>query len=219
MPRHAAATVPAVLLLTLAFGSGPAQASDPLLSGYAGPGGGEQAILGATFVPAEKGNGSLRAPARKRPPGGPSRRAGVAGRPAAPSAPPVPVPAPAPSGSAAGGAGSGGTDRRSADPAAGAPATGESSAPSSAKTRPAQRDPTAAAPLPGTAPVPTPSDTLTEPATDTARAPSLTAARTSAGPLPLTRGQVLGVLGALCVFAVCAAVSVALVPHSARRWI
>lgn len=49
------------VLLTCAIGPAAAHAGDPLLSGYAGPGGGEQVVLGSKLIPAAKGNGSLRA--------------------------------------------------------------------------------------------------------------------------------------------------------------
>ena len=35
-------------------------ADDPLLSGYSGPGGGEQVVIGSSVVPPKNGNGSIR---------------------------------------------------------------------------------------------------------------------------------------------------------------
>ncbi len=45
----------------LAVPAGAAAADRTLLSGYGGPGGGEQSLLGGTLLPAPRGNGSLRA--------------------------------------------------------------------------------------------------------------------------------------------------------------
>lgn len=38
----------------------PAYAEDPLLSGYSGPGGGEQVVIGSSVLPPKNGNGSIR---------------------------------------------------------------------------------------------------------------------------------------------------------------
>ncbi len=53
----------ATLLSLLVLASPAAAAGDPLLSGYSGPGGGDQAILGSGSVSSGKGGGSLKAPA------------------------------------------------------------------------------------------------------------------------------------------------------------
>lgn len=50
---RASATTVAVLLL-----AAPAATADPLLSGYSGPGGGDQRLLGAELLPAPSGSGS-----------------------------------------------------------------------------------------------------------------------------------------------------------------
>ncbi|HET6507264.1 MAG TPA: hypothetical protein VFG42_10775 [Baekduia sp.] len=51
----------AALVLALALPVASAHATDPLLSGYAGPGGGEQVVLGGGSVGAKKGSSSGRA--------------------------------------------------------------------------------------------------------------------------------------------------------------
>jgi hypothetical protein len=53
----------AALALALALPVASAHASDPLLSGYAGPGGGEQVVLGGTTVDKTKGSSSSQDPA------------------------------------------------------------------------------------------------------------------------------------------------------------
>lgn len=57
MPRRPLAIV-ATLTLALALPVASAHASDPLLSGYAGPGGGEQVVLGGTTVDTTKSSSS-----------------------------------------------------------------------------------------------------------------------------------------------------------------
>ena len=56
MTHRFLALITAVLALGLV--AAPAQASDPLLSGYAGPGGGEQVVLGGGTVGGKDGGGS-----------------------------------------------------------------------------------------------------------------------------------------------------------------
>lgn len=62
--------LPTSRILTLVMASfalaAPASAADPLLSGYSGPGGGDQAVLGAELLPGPGGGegSSLEAPAR-----------------------------------------------------------------------------------------------------------------------------------------------------------
>lgn len=48
------------LTLAFAFTCTSASAADPLLSGYAGPGGGEQVLIGSKVLPAQSGDGGLR---------------------------------------------------------------------------------------------------------------------------------------------------------------
>jgi hypothetical protein len=48
------------ITLSLAVSSSAAWAADPLLSGYAAPGGGEQVLIGSKVLPAESGDGGLR---------------------------------------------------------------------------------------------------------------------------------------------------------------
>jgi hypothetical protein len=61
MRRLLAATLLSVLAL-----AAPAAADDPLLSGYSGPGGGEQTVLGSELIgPAKSKGGSLRASPRQ----------------------------------------------------------------------------------------------------------------------------------------------------------
>ncbi len=77
--RPPIAPVIAALLAVVSLGAAAAPsalAGDPLLSGYAGPGGGEQVVLGSEFIPPANGDGSLRAPS-----------ASSRGRAAAPAAP------------------------------------------------------------------------------------------------------------------------------------
>lgn len=79
----------------LAVPAGASAADKTLLSGYGGPGGGEQSKLGGTLLPAPRGNGSLRAPT---PGPGPGPQAGGAAST---------TPAPASGGLTAGGSGGG----------------------------------------------------------------------------------------------------------------
>ena len=43
-------------------------AEDPLLSGYSGPGGGEQVVIGSGVIPPKNGNGGIRRDVRSQPP-------------------------------------------------------------------------------------------------------------------------------------------------------
>lgn len=115
----------AIVIASFAFAA-PASAADPLLSGYSGPGGGDQAILGTEVLPAPGGlkGGSPQAPVRAveiEP-----EKAPIAAITAAPSLTPQPAKRRAPSRSSEGGAPGRRTERgpvaraggeRAADPA------------------------------------------------------------------------------------------------------
>jgi hypothetical protein len=60
---HRPLAILAALALALALPVASAHASDPLLSGYAGPGGGEQVVLGGATVGKAKGSSSAQDPA------------------------------------------------------------------------------------------------------------------------------------------------------------
>jgi hypothetical protein len=159
----------------------PARAEDPLLSGYAGPGGGDQAVLGSQLIGgAGKGGG-----------GGPSSGAGSAAGSRSLQAPP---PAPAPSGAAASGSGSGsgassGTSNGKAD------RTGRSGAKGSHGSA---RHPGSASRTPG-ASARRPAPAIAAPTYPSARA-------SGAGALPFSGEDVLlALLGAGVVAAVAAA--------------
>ena len=96
LKRHRSRSAAVALALALAV---PAQAAaDPLVSGYGGPGSGDQDVLGSTLLPAGSG------------PGGTGRPPSLRATPAAPaSASPLPATAaaPVPPAAAAAGAGSG----------------------------------------------------------------------------------------------------------------
>jgi hypothetical protein len=59
---HRTVVVAIVLTLGAAPGVASASGSGALLSGYSGPGGGEQSVLGQTKLPAKHGSGGIRAP-------------------------------------------------------------------------------------------------------------------------------------------------------------
>src|SRR3954463_16734293 len=83
--------VRALILATFAFLllAPSSQAADPLLSGYGGPGGGEQVVLGSTLVRAGRGGGAS-APrggaASRRAPAAPVAATRAPGPPASPAA-------------------------------------------------------------------------------------------------------------------------------------
>ena len=58
------AAMAAAVLVLVASGSALASQSGSLLSGYSGPGGGEQSVLGSKLLPAKHGSGGIRAPAQ-----------------------------------------------------------------------------------------------------------------------------------------------------------
>jgi len=62
--RRPATTIAALLTLTLAPAA--AHAEDPLLSGYGGPGGGEQVVLGSKLIGGDGGSRSMRVKAPQR---------------------------------------------------------------------------------------------------------------------------------------------------------
>lgn len=92
-PRKTVAVIASGLLLLPAGAS----AADPLLSGYGGPGSGEQVVLGSKLLPAKNGDGSLRRAA-------PAPPAPAAENSAPDSEATAPAAAPAPPGSAGGSA-------------------------------------------------------------------------------------------------------------------
>jgi hypothetical protein len=162
----------------------PARAEDPLLSGYAGPGGGDQAVLGSQLIGAGgKGGGG----------GGPSSGAGSAAGSRSLQAPP---PAPAPSGAAASGSGSGSGSGASSGTSNGkADRTGRSGAKGS---RGSARRPGSASSTPG-ASARRPAPAIVAPTYPSARA-------SGAGALPFSGEDVLlALLGAGVVAAVAAA--------------
>lgn len=126
-----------VLTLALVLGAAaPAAAQDdPLLSGYGGPGAGDQAILGETFLPAGSPNGSLRArpgsgPAAPATGGAPTAGPGRGSLPAGTSGRP-----PAAAGTRPGGD-AGGVPRADGSPAANDVPRGGSPRPSQAPVTP-----------------------------------------------------------------------------------
>ncbi len=212
MSRRSVPTFLVVLLPVLALGGAPAHAADPLLSGYAGPGGGEQAVLGATLIPAKHGNGSLRAPSSGSgaPVARPTGSSAVATPPAS-SAPAAGTPAAPPSAGAPASSGSGRTTGTTGT----GTRTGTSNGKPSGTTGAAPTAPGGAGSAPDAAPVPDPAVVV-----GPAETPRPVAATTSsAGSLPLTRGQVLGVLAAVLLLAACAAGTIALTsrPATGRR--
>jgi DNA polymerase-3 subunit gamma/tau len=182
----------AVLLAALMFAAAPARAADPLLSGYGGPGAGEQVVLGSAIIPPPHGNGSLRAPARS-----PS----AAGRGANPA--PASATAPAPAAPAVPAPGAAAPVTTPGRPGASTPAAASSSGArrrhTAARPSSSAAAPAAAASAGGGAPTVGPGR---PPAV--AAVPAAPGGASSAGSLPLSRAQVLAALAVLALIVVCA---------------
>ena len=131
-----------VTLASLLLAVAPATAADdPLLSGYSGPGGGDQSLLGSGLVPPGKGGGSLKAPA----PTVSAAVQGVSGVPATQPDYPALKPSPPAPGGVRGArgpgrrAGSSPTKRKASSPTP-APAASTPSEPPTAASAPPARD-------------------------------------------------------------------------------
>lgn len=157
-----------VLLVTAA----PAAADNPLLSGYSGPGGGDQAVLGSTLLPAPKPGGSLRMPAKTpaiTPTPSPASGGGTSTTSTTSTTTTTGAAVAAPSGGSGTPSGGAGAGAGAAHPHAGAHAPAAAS----------QASPAAASPVP------------------TAEAPPPSVARASqgsGGAFPLSVGDLLGLL-------------------------